>query len=180
MKDAFFWLTPRSRWALYLGSTLVAIGFAFWLSNQGAALRNNVATRGVFSYEIAGSAQQANFILNSWKDQREIIWWQLVVDFGFLAVYPIAIALACAMLSASIYNPIARTGVQLSWSVLAAGPFDAIENICLLLMLSRGGNDAVAVVATFCAGIKFAFVIAGVIYVIVALVTSAGRKMRLW
>ncbi len=137
-----------------------------FLTWQGKPLKTPAAPAGVLSYEFAWSRAQAETILDSWKDKTETARRQLMVDFGFLLVYPLAIALGCAMLGESSQNQMAAVGLFLSWAVLAAAPLDAAENFLLLKMLPNHATQLGARMAAIFAGLKFALVFAGLGYVV--------------
>lgn len=166
MMHAFSWMPPPYRWALLVICLAVTVAFVLVLTTQGKPLRNPVAPQGVVSYEFAWTRSRAEQILESWHGLEGAAEQQLLIDFGFLAVYPVLLSLGCALLSETSANALPAVGVFISWAVLAAGPLDALENAALLRMLHHGAGAALAQAAGWCAGLKFLVVFSALGYLV--------------
>lgn len=178
MTHAFSWLSSPYRWVL-LGLLIIGtVAFAIKLTNQGKPLRTSVAPNGILSYEFAWSKSKAELILGSWNSITDIARRQIIIDFGFLIVYPLALSLACAMLTEAPANQMAAVGVFISWAALTAGLLDAIENFALLRMLEMGASGSLARLAGFCAGVKFVAVYASLGYIVLQGLGSLIGKLR--
>ncbi len=178
MTHPFAWLSSSYRWPLFAALLVGTILFAIKLTSQGKPLRTSAAPEGILSYEFAWTKPEADSILISWGRIKDTARQQLLWDFGFLVFYPLALALACAMLSGSSFNKMAAVGVFISWAVLLAGPLDAIENLALLRMLATSGSDFLARLAGFCAGVKFALVYSSLGYLVLQGLATLLGKMR--
>ena len=123
---------------------------------------------GILALEFAWSSQRASEILEAWHGLEEVVrrqtWW----DYVFLLCYPLMFSLACAMLSDARANPVPMIGAFVAWAVLLAIPLDAIENLSMLIMLENGASGFLAQLASWCAGIKFAVLLAAVGYLLLA------------
>lgn len=178
MSHSFVWLTASYRWPLFAALLVGTVLFAIKLTNQGKPLRTSSAPEGILSYEFAWTKPEADSILISWGKIKDTARQQLLLDFGFLVFYPLALSLACAMLAGSSFNKMAAVGVFISWAVLLAGPLDAVENLALLRMLDTGGSDFLARLAGFCAGVKFAFVYSSLGYLVLQGLATLLAKLR--
>ncbi len=171
-----FWWLPAHRWpvlALLLVATLV---FAVILKRQGKPL--DEAGASIVDYELAWSRAGAQAVLDAWQGLLSTARRQILIDFGYLLVYPLLLALACAMLSESPRNALAAVGLFLSWAVLAAAPLDAVENLALLRMLDRGAAEGPARLAGWCAGLKFTLVFAALGYAVLQGLAVGIARLR--
>jgi hypothetical protein len=167
MSHAFTRLPAPARVPALAVLAVLTIAYSLALNAQGKPLRERVPG-GIVAYELAWSAERAGEILEAWRPVREVARRQLVLDFGFLVLYPLALSLACALLSqASPGGGVAAAGAFLSRAVLLAGPLDAVENLALLRMLGAGPGDAPARLAAVCAGVKFLLVFCAFAYLLV-------------
>jgi len=165
MQHPFMWLSVPYQWALLVILCAGTAGFAMMLTAQGKPLRTSAAPHGILAYEFAWNRDRAAQILGSWSSLKDTAQQQLLLDFGFLILYPILLSLACAMLAESPLNSMAIVGCFVSWVMLAAGPLDAVENFALLRMLDVGASEGLARLAGWCAGVKFLLVYSGLGYI---------------
>jgi hypothetical protein len=93
--------------------------------------------RGIVSYELAGSPEAANATLASWGESA-----RLDVAFGFGPRWE---------------------SVGVGGAFLATG-FNAVENISLFHILLNGALSPAPQLAFWCALIKFALLLAGLVY----------------
>ena len=118
-------------WPLLGLSILSIIG----MQVLGAPLINEVAPGGILTFELIGSLTGSQSIIESW--QGSAMTWaglQLGLDFLFLFLYALTIALACLILIDRLPRKYIRTRTMGNWSaigVLVAGVLDIIENIAL-------------------------------------------------
>jgi len=131
-------------------------------------LKNATVPGGILDFEFAGNRATAQAILDSWSPEvREIAMLGMGLDYVYLVVYSVFLSLACIAVAQRLSGPApraARLGFGLSWLVLSAGLFDAIENFGLIRLLLDGPSDVWARVAFVCAIPKFMFVAAAGIY----------------
>ena len=121
---------------------------------------------GILALEFAWSGQRAARILAAWDGLEAVVRLQTRWDFLFLLCYPPALSLACAMLADTPGNPVSMIGAFVAWAVLAAIPLDAVENLAMLRMLDDGAGEALAKLASWCAGLKFTVLLAVVGYLL--------------
>ena len=175
MDHLFSFLPAGYRWILLAILFLGTVAFALILTVQGKPLSGAVPG-GILSYEFAWNQSRAQTILESWKTLYHILKKQLLLDFGFLIVYPLFLSLACAMLSDSPVNKMAVVGIFISWAIIVAGPLDAVENIALYRMINNGASNILAQVAGWCAGLKFLLVYASLGYILLQSLSLVIQK----
>lgn len=159
-------LTWPQRWLL-LG-VLLALAALVMFGRLGP-LDEILKTRepgGILALEFAWSGERAARILTAWEGLEAVVRLQTRWDYLFLLCYPLALSLACAMLVDAPGNPVPMIGAFVAWAVLAAIPLDAVENLSMLRMVDRGAGDALAKLATWCAGLKFTLLLAAVGYLL--------------
>jgi hypothetical protein len=140
------------------------------LFSLDASLRTPLSPHGIVSFELAGEPDTAARMLEAWGTQgRANAALSLRLDFLFLASYAPGLALLCAALSdraRAAGSRLAATGAALAWGQLAAGGFDAIENLALLRVLGSSPPGGWPALAAAFAWPKFALVAAGLLYVV--------------
>ena len=136
---------------------------------------------GIVSYELAWTGTRAATVIVAWRsagviEQAKV---SLGVDFAFLLAYPLMFAVGAALLvRRTPAGRFDRVGQMLSRAVLCCIPLDATENVLLWRMLDHGTSSLLAHIATVCAVIKFALVIATALWCVAAIgrrVMSSGK-----
>ena len=137
-------------------------------STTGAPLNTKAAPYGVVSFELAGSLERANDILGSWDAAaRERAAFGLGLDFLFIPVYALTIALGCELASQSLKArqwPLERFSAYLAWGLLFAGLLDIIENIALTITLFGTPSPPYPQIAAASAVIKFTLIFLALVY----------------
>lgn len=140
---------------------IVTVAMGWYLSQQGAQLRNQHGPRAVVSLELAWTGANAREVVESWKSERlkRTAYCQVLLDFIFIAGYT-ALLIAVALSSERAANAAGLT--CLAWVAhlavyggLAAGILDCFENIGLLAMLSGCINTPIAFLTSIFASVKF-------------------------
>jgi hypothetical protein len=91
------------------------------------------------------------------------------LDFLFLTLYGVTIALSCLLISKKLpehWKFFRKLGTWLAVAVLIAALLDIVENIALIKLLLGSDNELFPVLAKWCAIPKFLIVLAAIIYVI--------------
>jgi hypothetical protein len=129
---------------------------------------NDTAPYGIISYEFAGDVASATRILESWGVQgRLVAGLHIGLDYSFLIFYSLAIALGCTLIAqASRMISLRKFGYPLAWLQLTAAILDALENYGLIRILLGSDSQFWAILAFWCASVKFLFVGLGILYVI--------------
>jgi hypothetical protein len=149
---------------------------------MAARLRTEAAPLGIISLEFAGSANNAQSILDSWTaGQKDAALRNTRLDYVFLVCYSSLLAVGCVWASGVFEDGWERVGVLLAWAGWGAGALDAIENVGLLYMLRGRVEDHWARLALGCAVPKFCIIVAGTFYTLTALVIALrALVITLW
>lgn len=155
---------PHWFWALLM----FTFGLILVMNFIGLPLSTAVAPAGIVSFEIAGTPQKAQAMLDSWSPTEKIrAGFIQGLDFLFPLVYSTMLALACIMSSGVLRAarwPLAGAGCTLAWGQWFAAFLDYIENVSLLILLLGAVASPWPQIAAFCAYIKFALILIGMIY----------------
>ena len=166
----FVRLPARARRSGILVLAALSLTLMLVLSSLDASLHTPFSPHGIVSFELARDRETAARILEAWGSEgRARAALSLRLDFLFLAVYAPGLALLCAAAAdreRAAGSRLAATGAALAWGQLAAGGFDAIENLALLRVLGASPPGPWPALAAACAWPKFALVAAGLLYVI--------------
>lgn len=165
---AFGHVSAPARRRAFAGMLIASTVVSVLLAVVGAPLTVPAAPGGIVPFEFAGSAAEAQRIMAAWGPEGvTAAWTQTWLDFLYLATYGPCLSLASGLAS----GPWARRGVGfgrlgavLSWGALAAAAFDAVENVALLVQLNGTASDVVAGAAWAMAGVKFALIVATLVY----------------
>lgn len=140
--------------AAALGSALL---FAH-LIVSGRPLRHPGAPLGMLSYEFVWGPAGLDRVLDGWGPaERALAVENIAVDFVFLLVYGAAVS-AGALLRR---GPLSRS---FAWAATAAAALDAVENALGLALLAGAGSGAAAGLMSAAASVKFALIIAAILY----------------
>jgi len=151
----------------------------------GKPLITEAAPWGMISFELAGSAANAEMILASWNQEATVsAAFNLGFDFLFIPVYIGTIALGCGIVANALRKSkklFSSLGFLLSWGVILAGSLDVIENIALLKILFGSVASPWPEIARLCAVPKFCLINFVLIYIIcgsiVKLAISSGKNI---
>jgi hypothetical protein len=174
----FDWLSPSRRPAVFAALGVVLLALSALLGALGAPLVTPAAPLGIVSFELAGSAEAAARILDSWpppeRERAALVLW---IDFLYLVVYPAWLSLACLFIARRHAGFTARLGESLAWLALAAAPLDLLENLALLRLLAGPTSDAAAALARSAALPKFGLVFTASLYILGAGGALLGRRL---
>jgi hypothetical protein len=156
-------------WFLFCLTIITIIGMQI----TGNPLKTEAAPGGIVSFELIGTLEGSQRIINSWKDDKIIYAGiNMGLDFLFLSLYSITIALACLLVSARLPGHwifFRRVGIWMAVAVIIAGLLDIFENIALIKLLLGSENEILPLFANWCAIPKFLIIILAIIYVITGL-----------
>jgi hypothetical protein len=161
----------RRLWYLSIVGSLLLVGLFAALHEP---LKTDAARQGIISYEFARTQARAAEILASWTAAARLrAAFGLGLDYLFMVSYATAIGLGCVVVAAAWRGWPARLGRRLAWAVVLAALLDAVENVALWQQLLHGAAGCWALLAWFCASIKFALVTAGLLYIL-------GGSLIIW
>ena len=156
----------RKRWMwIWIG---LAILMSIIMNLVGAPLTTSEAPAGIVSFEFAGTAVNAQAMIDSWDTQAKIhAGLSMGLDFLYPIIYATAISLAVVVASGRFSGWMNKLGAWLAWGVWVAAIFDYIENISLIQLLLGSTNDLWAQLAYWCAAIKFLLIILAILYALI-------------
>lgn len=169
------------RWFLIF--TFLTLFYAQVLRSFTAELDRRVPG-GIVTLELAGIQGEADEILSCLEGRGEarnllpVARLQLWLDFGFLLLYPVAIALGCLLARRRLakWGWLAAAGLLLARSQAVAGLFDLGENLALLRVVALYGRDPSSAVGTWAtvagvlAALKFLLVGFGLAYALLGFI----------
>ncbi len=142
-----------------LALTLVLVG-VFQLLDL--PLRTSAAPNGILSFELAGTIEKADAILQSWDSRAQLFAaFSLGLDYLFLFAYGLTISLGVLMVAEKHGGRFSEIGKIIGWGVLLASLLDAIENLALWRLLSGWAQPHCAGTAAISATIKFGLLLLG-------------------
>lgn len=165
----FSWINERHLSRVFIALTITLLAMSSWMGRMDGSLANEIAPNGIVSFELAGNAQSAGEILDSWDSTAHSIAMLVQgVDYLYLVVYPLWFAMACWLISRRLGPAWQRSGIVCAWLVLLAAPFDAIENYALIVQLFHGPDDGMALLARWMAIPKFGVLLLAVLFLLIA------------
>lgn len=162
-------ITSQSRPAVFGVLLVVTLLIMIVLNISGGPLRNEVAPAAIVSYELAGTVEGANDILNSWNAEAKVYaGFNLGFDYLWMIFYSTTIALGLVWTNDAfnLKGTIANAISLLAWGQWLAALLDALENASLLVMLVGEPVSPWPQIAYWSAVIKFALVILGILVVL--------------
>ena len=171
----------RSNRALWL-FVIAALTMSAVMQIVGGPLQTAAAPAGIVSFEFAGTLENAQRMLASWDQEQQVrAGLSLGLDYLFLVLYSMAIALACFRVAGGwrTSRPLpAAAGFWLGRGQWLAAGLDALENVALIYLLLGSHNGLWAPLAWGCAAVKFAIVAAGLLYVLLGTGAHLGKKLK--
>jgi len=136
---------------------------------------------GILDFEFALTKERILTIFSVWDVdgmalQATGVYWDFLYIFG----YAVPLFALILFFSRKLEDRAVTIGLYMSLTPIAAGIFDVIENINLLIMLNDPSNFAsfVPLIASVSAMIKFGFLIVGAIFFLVALTLFIIKKIK--
>jgi hypothetical protein len=149
---------------LLVATLLITFAFRF----IGPAQPTEGGTPTIVDFELAGSVDNAQAIIDAWTETDRIrAGFSLGFDYLYMPVYSTTIALACVMVAGVVRRKAwLSLGLVLAWGLWGAAVFDATENLALFTELLGHNVAPWPQVAHICALIKFGLILLGLVYVI--------------
>jgi hypothetical protein len=154
-------LSPATRsrllWPMIALCLLASAGM-YWL---GRPLDVTPGRSGIVDLELCWWGDRCGALIAGWPSP-DAANPGLYTDYGFLILYSATIGLACLQ-AGPLLGGFGRLAEPLAWAQVVAALCDAVENTALLAMIG-GARGPEAAIAFGCAVVKFAWVIAGLLY----------------
>jgi hypothetical protein len=169
-----------SRKSLFWFLFLFTLGVMISINLVSQPLITPVAPSGIVSYELAGTPEKAQEILDSWNQEARLhAAFSLGFDYLFMGLYSTTIALACIWGSGVMHasrGPGTLLGILLAWAVWLAAILDGIENVALSLSLFNLPVTPWPQVAQVSAILKFLLIFTGLSYAFFALIVRFWKR----
>lgn len=168
-------MVTKQTFGIWLFATLVLMAVLNWLS---APLVNPVAPWGLFSWQLAGSAQRTQAILSSWDQRAQLLAaFGLGLDYLFMLAYAVTFNSACRWSAEKLGR--AAWGRWIGSLVFLAALLDALENACLAIGLIGRPVSPYPEIAASSAAVKFALIFLSLGWILLGVVVAVGHKLRM-
>jgi hypothetical protein len=174
---------PRRRRRLALVAVAIAAMLPTVLGAVTKPLHEDVTGEGIVDFELAGSVNRANEILDAWRaegviDDAKAIQ---VFDLVYPLIYSAALAGACVAAAGAWRrrgrSRWAQAGIAMAWVAFAAAGFDYVENLGLGISLWDAPMTPWPQVALVAALAKFAGIYLALLYALTGIL-AAGLDWR--
>ncbi|NOY98723.1 MAG: hypothetical protein GXP40_05905 [Chloroflexi bacterium] len=168
MKHPLDFIPPDSRKRIFFALLILTLVLVAVFRILDTPLRNPVAASGIVSFELAGTPEKAQAVIDSWDARaREYAAFGLGLDYLFMLAYALTLSLGVLLAAEKHGGKFAALGIRLGWGVLAAAIFDAVENVALWRLLSGAATPLCPRLAAFSASFKFALLLLGLGYALI-------------
>lgn len=168
--------------SIFWAFILFTLAVMFSMNLVGKPLITTAAPSGIVSYELAGTVEKAQQIIDSWnQNARLYAAFSLGFDYLFMVLYSTTIALAClwgSRVLQSRHMPGGVIGILLAWGLWLAAVLDGVENISLSLILLNTPVAPWPQVAQICAAVKFLLIFLGLIFTFFALIVRYWKRVE--
>jgi len=172
--------TPPAR--VLSAMTVVACVAAVLIRNAFAEAEATMQARGagIVTYELAFTGQKAYEILDAWGPEGQAAArHSLLVDFAFMPAYALAFAGITLVIARAQKGALQTAGLRLTLAPIIAAVLDVIENVMLLSLLGLKDIPPIPpMIAGIAASLKFALLLAVLLYWPVAGAIWSMRKLR--
>ena len=168
------WLAPARQNRVWVLCVILMLLIGGALLALDVPLQTQAAPWGIVSFEFAGTLAGAEQVLTSWGERGRVsAGLSLGLDYLFLVVYGSTLALLCVRVARG-FTPrwawLYKVGLILAWMQVGAALLDAMENYALIRLLLGSASATWPPVAWWCAGLKFALLGVGLLYLAIGLV----------
>jgi hypothetical protein len=170
MHDPFKWLSISAQRSALLISFLLSLTLLTVMHALDQTLITESAPRGIVSFELAGSVEKVEQILEEWGPEgKAYATLSLGLDYLFLIVYALFISLSCVRIARHLklkFSFLAAWGFGLGWAQFSAALLDVIENFALINLAFDSQREFWPIIARWCALVKFGIVGTGLVYIL--------------
>ena len=131
-------------------------------------LTNDIAPNGIISFELANTLERSQEILDSWTPLAKVFAGiGLGFDFLYLLIYTLFIAIIIHKVNKKLWSKKAfyKIGELFIWSLLLTAILDAMENICLIKLLTGNAKQHWTSIAYHLASTKFLLILLSLLYI---------------
>jgi hypothetical protein len=176
------YLTPRTLLAILLLSVAVAVIPWVTMRNIDARLTENPPNNGIIAFELAGSAENAQKMIDGWGPELSILARNSIrLDFIFIPAYAFLFFSVTMLISLLLGGAPALWVRRAGFLPFVSGFADVVENIFLLLILKSPHDipDLYPRIAAWCATVKFGLLgLVVVVWIIAVLARLIHRRVK--
>lgn len=150
------------------------------MSATGSGLKTPSTPQGILHLEFANTPSKAAIVLKAWEDNLIMTakintYW----DFVFLLFYSFLFYNLCKWINHLLPNSkYGSLGILFAKLSILTGILDVMENIFMLSVLSKTYNSIQLIIMSCASYIKWALVVAIIIYCIIGLALFAFKKTK--
>jgi len=165
MKHPLEWISAPRRKPVFIALLVWTLILFAIFRPLGTPLTTSAAPSGIVSFELARTTANAQAMVASWDARAQLFAaFGLGIDYLFMPSYAFTLALACLLAVGRHPGVFAKIGAWLGWSACLAAILDAVENIGLWNSLLGPVGVPWTGIAFWCASIKFALILLGILY----------------
>lgn len=162
MSHPLDFIPASSRKKTFFPLLALTLGLLTLIQLLNTPLQNPVSPMGIVSFELAGTPQKADAIIQAWDARARLFAaFSLGLDYLFLLAYGLVISLGVLMVAGKEGGKFAKISAYVGWGVLLAALLDAIENFALWRLLSGSATEFCPRLAAISATAKFFLVFLG-------------------
>ena len=163
---------------IFFALLALTLGLVGVFSLLDAPLRTTAAPNGIVSFELAGTPEKADAIIQSWDARAQLFAaFGLGFDYIFMPAYALTISLGVLMALRKHSGIFSKTGIYAGWGMLLAALLDAVENVALWRLLSDTATSFCPRVAAVAATIKFGLILLGLGVALIGWVMPKKNKI---
>lgn len=143
-------------------------------------LKNDFVPHGIVSFQFAKSLGNSVEMINSWDTNAKVYAAvSLGIDYLYLLAYGSFLVLSVLLLAAKLplgfLKKLAKIVVLM---IVLAALLDGVENYGSIRLLTGTHTQSMASLVYYCANVKFALIVIGIIYLLIGLVVLGWKKVR--
>lgn len=165
----------------FIRLTLSLIFFIVVMGYLDSYLITEESPNGIVSFELAKDISKSRSIIDSWNETARIAAGiSLGLDFLFLLVYSVFIALLISKLNDSLWKDHSFYIVSkiLIIAIFIAAAFDAIENVALIKIMLGDSRDIWPLIAFYFASMKFIIILSCIIFISISSIILLFKKIK--
>ncbi|MBU7047930.1 MAG: hypothetical protein HXS54_15945 [Theionarchaea archaeon] len=154
---------------IILVSFVATVSLMYSMSSLNKALVSSEPHYDIIDFELAFTEEKAEVILETWGPdlEREALK-SLYIDFAYLVSYALFLS-SLTLLIARSNTYLQKTGVIIARMPWVAAALDAVENMCLIDVITSPVSGTSVFCAGVCAVIKF-----GLVGIVIAFIIVSG------
>jgi len=164
----------RKKMLYWSGIFTVVITVIFNILDQSLVTPGDEVADGMVAFELTNNIHDARIMVDMWGEKgRLVAAFSLGLDYLYLIAYALFLGIIAYETGKKLTGRsalLAKPGYWLSWLMILAAVYDAIENFALIRILTGCQYSLWATTAYYFATIKFAIVIITLVYIFLGLV----------